>query len=310
MTFADRLLYEIDRKKNPSIVGLDTELHKIPETLRNKFELMHGDPFERAANCMLEFNKAIISAIKDIVPAIKVQVAFYEQYGHHGFRAFQETVRWGKEHGLLVIEDGKRNDIGNTARAYADAHLGEISVFGTKMPSIDVDCITVNAYLGSDGVLPFIDNVKRYGKGIFVLVKTSNPSSGELQDLFVGKKRVYEVMADLVHTWGKDAIGARGYSSVGAVVGATYPKEAVVLRAIMPNAIFLVPGYGAQGGGAEDVMPAFNKDGYGALIHSARAVIYAGSEQDFAEKAKDAAISMREDIIAAMKDASICPWPG
>jgi orotidine-5'-phosphate decarboxylase len=307
MNFADRLISAIDQKKNPSIIGLDTELAKIPHILQDKYRDA-SDPFKAASDCMLEFNLKILDAIKDTVPAVKVQIAFYEQYGYHGIRAFHETVKAAKARGLVVITDGKRNDIGNTARAYADAHIGTVSVFGKTLPGFDADGITVNAYLGTDGVQPFVDNIKKFGKGIFVLVKTSNPSSGELQDVSCGSAKVYEVMARLVDRWGQGTAGTKGYQSVGAVVGATYPKEADSIRRLIPKSIILVPGYGAQGGGALDAMPCFNADGYGAIIHSARAVIYAGSGPDFAEKAHAASVKMKEDITTALQNKGIYPW--
>jgi len=308
MNFADRLLNAIDEKQNPGIVGLDTDIGKIPESLQEQFKGRCSEPFEDAAVCVFEFNRRIIAAIRDIVPAVKIQIAFYEQYGHYGLRTFKKTVDFARKNGLIVIEDGKRNDIGNTARAYADAHIGRIDLFGKRVPCFDVDCITVNPYLGIDGVKPFINNVKEHGKGIFVLVKTSNPSSGELQDLSSGKKKIYEIMAGLVDKWGEATVGNRGYKSVGAVVGATFPKEAETLRKLMPKGIFLVPGYGAQGGGADGTMPCFNKDGYGAIVNSSRGVIFAGSGEDFDEKAQEAALKMREDLTGAMKKHGIYPW--
>lgn len=305
MNFADKLLNAIDEKENPAVIGLDSDIAKIPESLKKEFKDRFEDSFEAAAECVFEFNRRIISSVKDIVPAVKIQIAFYEQYGFNGIKAFKKTIDLARKNNLIVIEDGKRNDIGNTARAYANAHIGKVNLFGNQFPCFDLDCITVNPYLGIDGVKPFIDNVKEHGKGIFVLVKTSNPSSGELQDLMSKDKKIYEIMAELVDKWGQGTEGSLGYNSVGAVVGATYPKEADVLRKIMPKTIFLVPGYGAQGGGADDAMPCFNKDGKGAIIHSARGVIFAGHEQDFDKKAEQAALKMKEDIKEAMKRKGI-----
>ena len=308
MNFADKLLNKIDEKQNPAVIGLDSDIAKIPEFLKNEFKDKFNDPFEAAAECVFEFNKRIVNVVKDIVPAVKIQIAFYEQYGFNGIKAFKRTVNLARKNNLVVIEDGKRNDIGNTARAYADAHIGKVNLFGELFPCLDLDCITVNPYLGIDGVQPFIDNVKKYGKGIFVLVKTSNQSSGELQDLNSGDKRIYEIMAELVNKWGQSTEGSSGYRPIGAVVGATYPKEAELLRERMPKSIFLVPGYGAQGGGADDAMPCFNKDGKGAIIHSARAVIFASSDEDFDRKAEEAALKMKEEIKEAMKKKGIYPW--
>lgn len=305
MNFADKLLNSIDEKQNPAVIGLDSDIAKIPDFLKNEFKNKFDCPFEAAAECVFEFNKRIINAIKEIVPAVKIQIAFYEQYAFNGIKTFKRTVNLARKNNLIVIEDGKRNDIGNTARAYADAHIGRVDLFGELFPCLDLDCITVNPYLGIDGVRPFIDNVKKYGKGIFVLVKTSNPSSGELQDLMSRDKKIYEIMAELVNKWGEGTEGSSGYKSVGAVVGATYPKEAEVLRKIMPKSIFLVPGYRAQGGGADDAMPCFNKDGRGAIIHSARGVIFAGSGEDFDKKAEQAALKMKQEIKEAMKKKGI-----
>jgi orotidine-5'-phosphate decarboxylase len=294
--FADRLMNAIESRQNPSIVGLDSDFTKLPDTLKAGTVTSP----EAAAGAMLKFNKTIIDSIKDIVPAVKIQSAFYEIYGAPGVKAFWESAEYARSRGLIVVADVKRNDIGNTSRAYSDAYLGSGSA---------VDCITVNPYLGSDGILPFVEGAKANGKGLFVLVKTSNPSSGEIQDLNCDGKTVYENVAELVSGWGRDVTGSCGYSSVGAVVGATYPKEAKKLREVMSHSIFLVPGYGAQGGEASDVVPYFNKDGHGAIIHSARGVIFASSKDgDYGEAARKAALKMKSDISSAMKRSSIWPW--
>ncbi|MCK4335436.1 MAG: orotidine-5'-phosphate decarboxylase [Candidatus Aenigmarchaeota archaeon] len=312
MNFADRLLEAIDRKRNPSVIGLDSDFAKLPNSLKQDFRERFGSNFEAVGKCIFEFNRRIIDSIKDAVPAVKIQMAFYEQYGHKGMKAFEETVTYAKQRGLIVIEDAKRNDIGNTAKAYSSGHLGKVDLFGESVRSIDVDCITVNPYLGSDGVLPFLEDVKANEKGVFILVKTSNPSSNELQDLTSGNRKVYEILADYVNEWGSSMIGERGYSSVGAVVGATYPKEAAALRKIMSHSIFLVPGYGAQGGGVKDVIPCFNPDGQGALIHSARGVIFAyektGKENEFDVLARQAALRMKDDITLALKELKVGNW--
>ena len=304
--FADRLLESIEEKENPSIIGLDSDLIKIPGILKEEYQAKYGNTFKGACECILEFNKTIINAIKDIVPAVKVQSAFYEQYGSEGIKLFEETIKFSRKNKLIAIADVKRNDIGSTSKAYSNSYLGKVDVFGEKKSSLDVDAITVNAYLGSDGIMPFVEDVEKYGKGIFVLVKTSNQSSSEIQDLNVGNKKIYEVMAELVNKWGSGVIGNKRYSSVGAVVGATYPKEAAILRRIMPKSIFLVPGYGAQGSSAEDIIPCFNKDKKGAIIHSARAIIFAyekrGNENKFDVAAKEAALQMKEEINKALKD--------
>ncbi|UCC91495.1 MAG: orotidine-5'-phosphate decarboxylase [Candidatus Aenigmatarchaeota archaeon] len=312
MNFADRLLEAIDRKRNPSVIGLDSDFVKLPNSLKQDFRERFGSNFEAVGKCISEFNRRIIDSIKDVVPAVKIQMAFYEQYGHLGMKAFEETVTYAKQRGLVVIEDAKRNDIGNTAKAYSAGHLGRVDLFGENVSSMDVDCITVNPYLGSDGISPFLEDVKANEKGVFILVKTSNPSSGELQDLTSGNRKIYEIMADYVNRWGSSMIGERGYSSVGAVVGATYPKEADMLRKIMPRSIFLVPGYGAQGGGAKDVIPCFNPDGLGALIHSARGVIFAyektGEENAFDTLAREAALGMKDEITLTLKESKIGNW--
>ena len=312
--FADRLLDAIEKKQNPSVVGLDPRLKQIPSFIRDEQVSKFGKTFEAAASSIFEFNKKIIDAVKGIVPAVKPQMAFYENYGSEGVRAFQKTVEYAKKNGLLVIEDAKRSDIGSTAQAYADGHLGRVSLFGEEAPSHDVDCITVNAFLGIDGVQPFIDAAKKYGKGIFVLAKTSNPSSGEIQDLKSGEKTIYEIMAGLVNKWGQGTEGSKGYSPIGAVVGATYPEQAVILRKLMPKSIFLVPGYGAQGGGASDTVPCFNKDGFGAIVNSSRGIIFAyeksekHKEDQFEFAAAEAASAMKEDLTKALKQAGICAW--
>lgn len=310
--YADRLLKAIVKKQNPAVVGLDPRLEQIPQFIKDEMVKKSGKTFEAAAQSLLKFNKMIIDAIYEIVPAVKPQIAFYEKYGIHGIKAFDETVKYAKSKGLLVIADVKRNDIGSTAQAYSQAFLGRVDLFGEKATNFDVDCITVNPYLGIDGIKPFIEDIKEYGKGIFVLVKTSNPSSGEFQNMVSNGKKMYEHVASLVNEWNKDTIGKSGYGSVGAVVGATYPKEADRLRKLMPKSIFLVPGYGAQGGGAEDTVPCFNENGFGAVINSSRGIIFAyqkeNREDDFDVAAGEAAQKMKEDINKALKKAGKLAW--
>ncbi len=311
--YADRLLDAIEKKQNPSVVGLDPRLEQVPSFIKEDMIEKHGRTFEAAAESLLIFNKRIIDAVKDIVPAVKPQIAFYEKYIDHGLRVFVETVKYARKKGLVVIEDGKRNDIGSTAQAYSQGHLGKVDMFGEPVSAIDVDCITVNPYLGIDGIKPFIDDVKAHGKGIFVLVKTSNPSSGDFQNLKIGDKHMYEHVAGLVANWNEDTLGSRGYGSVGAVVGATYPEEAVALRKLMPKSIFLVPGYGAQGGDASGVVPNFNPDGYGAIVNSSRGIIFAYQkgnyrEEDFDKAARDAAQDMKDKINTALKEAGKRAW--
>ncbi|MDR0288200.1 MAG: orotidine-5'-phosphate decarboxylase [Clostridiales bacterium] len=282
--FADRLIDAIEKKKSPVVAGLDPKLEYVPESLRGS----------TAAGSIFNFNKELIDSLYDVVPAVKPQLAYYEMYGVEGIEAFKKTVDYAKSKGLLVIADGKRNDIGSTCEAYSTAFLKD-SVF-------DADALTVNAYLGIDGVQPFLEDCKKYGKGIFILVKTSNKSSGQLQDLMLaGGKTVYETMAALVNEWGRDLIGERGYSAVGAVVGATYPVQAAGLRKIMDKAIFLVPGYGAQGGTALDAAPNFDPDGLGAVVNASRSIMCAYKSEKWnkysvGEAARAEALDMAEAL--------------
>jgi len=311
--FADVLIDKINEKQNPSVVGLDPRFNKIPKFIVDEMIGKFGKNFQAIGMSFFEFNKGIINAVKDIVPAVKPQMAFYEQYGLYGVKAFEDTVRYAKSKGLIVIEDAKRNDIGSTAQAYSDGHIGMVDSFDGKEKSFDVDCITVNPYLGSDGIKPFIESIKNYDKGIFVLVKTSNPSSGEFQDVVTENGvRNYIIVARNVNKWCDETIGSSGYGSVGAVVGATYPKQAEELRKIMPKSIFLVPGYGAQGGSAKDILPCFNKDGLGAIVNSSRGIIFAyeknGRPEDFENASQEAALKMKDDINNALKEAGIWRW--
>jgi orotidine-5'-phosphate decarboxylase len=305
--FADKLIEAIKAKGTPICVGLDPRLDKIPSFIKRKaLETENQTPLKAAADAILEFNKGIIDAVADIVPVVKPQIAFYEIFGFEGMRAYEETLKYAKSKGLLTIADAKRNDIGSTAEAYAQAFLGEVSFFEGEnevvTPIFDADSITINPYLGWDGVKPFVDECIKYEKGIFVLVKTSNPSSGDFQDLKMEDgNSLYEIVGHLLDSWGANEIGESGYSFIGAVVGATYPKQAEKLRKIMPNNIFLVPGYGAQGGGAEDVKPAFNSDGLGAIINNSRGITFAYERfamdpVQYADAARKAVIEMKEDL--------------
>lgn len=305
--FADKLIEAVKKKGNPICVGLDPRLNQIPKSIIKK-ALSGGEksPTVAAAAAILEFNKGIIDAVVDLVPVVKPQIAFYEIFGADGVRAFEETIKYAKNKGLITIADAKRNDIGSTAEAYARAFLGEVEIFEGEQeiiqPIFDADSITINAYLGWDGVKPFVDECAKYDKGFFVLVKTSNKSSGDLQDLEMKDGRtVYEILGHLIDSWGANEIGESGYSFVGAVVGATYPEQSKKLRAIMPNSIFLVPGYGAQGGTAADVKHCFNKDGFGAIVNSSRGIIFAYeemgmSEDAYQDAARKAVMKMREDL--------------
>jgi len=284
-------------------VGLDPRLNKIPSFIQKRALKENKDKFAAAAAAILEFNRGIIDAVCDLVPVVKPQVAFYEMFGEEGMRAYRQTIEYAHTKGLIVVADIKRNDIGSTAEAYADSYLGTVDVLGEETAIFDADAVTITPYLGWDGIKPFAEKCAEYNKGIFILVKTSNPSSGDIQDLVMQDGRsVYEIMGMLVESWGAEDIGESGYNPIGAVVGATYPDQAARLRKLMPHTIFLVPGYGAQGGGAQDVKPCFNKDGLGAIVNSSRDIIFAYEnssdygEKDYAKAARAAVVAMNEDL--------------
>ena len=287
------------------VVGLDSLLDYIPQHIKDEKFATYGDTFDAAAQSILEYNKAIIDQICDIVPAVKPQAAYYEMYSWQGMWALCETVKYAQEKGMIVIMDGKRNDIGSTMQAYAKAHLGTSTVNGKELSAFGSDMLTVNGYLGSDGVNPLLPICDEQDKGIFVLVKTSNPSSGELQDQKIDDKSIYETMGAMCEQWGSQTENNYGYSRVGAVVGATYPEQLAEMRQKMPHTFFLVPGYGAQGGGANDVAGAFDKNGLGAIVNSSRAILTAWKKagtdgKDFAEQARKAALAMKEDIMGVV----------
>ena len=298
----DTLIEKIKEKGNPTVAGLDPKLAYLPEEMKKNAFDQYGETFEGAANAIFEFNKELIDALYDIVPAVKPQSAYYEMYGIEGIKCLKKTIDYAKEKGMYVILDAKRGDIGATSEAYATAYLGNTEIGEKTETAFDADCLTVNPYLGSDGVLPFVKMCESRNKGIFALVKTSNKSSGELQDLKSGGRYIYEVVADLVKEWGSTTIGMYGYSNVGAVVGATYPEQAEVLRKLMPHTYFLVPGYGAQGGGAKDVVPCFNNDGMGAIVNASRSIMcaYMKNGGSVGEAARQEAIRMRDDITSAI----------
>ncbi|WP_322182293.1 orotidine-5'-phosphate decarboxylase [Neglectibacter caecimuris] len=299
----DRLLEKIVETQNPTVAGLDPKLAYIPEYLREKSYQKYGKTLEGAADALLSFNKGLINALCDIVPAVKPQAAYYEMYGWQGVKALYETIQYAKSKGMVVITDGKRNDIGATMQAYAAAHLGVTEVEGENVEAFGADLLTVNGYLGSDGIKPLLEVCKAGDKGIFVLVKTSNPSSGELQDRELSNGiTIYRAMGDMCEAWGKELPGKYGYSGVGAVVGATYPAQLGELRAALPHTFFLVPGYGAQGGGADDVAPAFDKNGLGAIVNSSRGILCAWQKEncvpeEYAQAARREAIRMRDEIV-------------
>ena len=302
----DRLIENIVKTQNPSVVGLDPKLDYVPEYIKEKKFKKYGKTLKGAAKAIWEFNKTIIDEIHDICPAIKPQAAYYEMYGYEGVKTLYKTIQYAKEKGMFVMTDGKRNDIGATMEAYATAHLGLTDVGGELVEAFGADALTVNGYLGSDGINPLLDQCRKYDKGIFVLVKTSNPSSGELQDMKLEtNESVYEHMGKMCEGWGEDLMGKHGYSAVGAVVGATYPEQLGEMRTKLPHTFFLVPGYGAQGGGADDVKNAFDENGLGAIINSSRGIMCAWKKQgltedDFAVAARKEAERMRDEIVGCI----------
>lgn len=304
----NQLTAKIQKTGAPIVVGLDPMLKYVPEHIKAKAFEQFGETLEGAAEAIWQFNKGIVDAVCDLVPAVKPQIAMYEQFGIPGLSAFAKTVAYCKEKGLIVIGDVKRGDIGSTSSAYAVGHLGKVTVGSKSYYGFDEDFVTVNPYLGSDGVKPFIDVCKEEKKGIFVLVKTSNPSSGEFQDRIIDGKPLYEHVGKMVDEWGKECMGD-AYSYVGAVVGATYPEMGKVLRDIMPKAYILVPGYGAQGGKGKDLVHFFNKDGLGAIVNSSRGIIAAYQSdaykekfaaENYADASRAAVLAMKEDIAQAL----------
>ena len=304
-----KLIDGIKRTGAPIVVGLDPMLSYIPEDiLREAFE-MEGETLEGAGEALWMFNKRIVDAVADLVPAVKPQIAMYEQFGIPGLKAFQRTVHYCRTRGLIVIGDVKRGDIGSTSAAYARAHLGSVQVGSQVLRAFDEDFATVNPYLGSDGVRPFLEVCQQEDKGIFVLVKTSNPSSGELQDRVTDGRPVYEWVGEQVCAWAQECMDGE-YSNVGAVVGATYPEMGRVLRRLMPRSFILVPGYGAQGGSGKDLVPFFNEDGLGAIVNSSRGIIAAWKQEKYAsfgaehfeEASRAAVLDMAADIKCALEN--------
>ena len=298
----DKLIEKIVEKQNPTVAGLDPKLSYIPEHIRSASYEKYGKTLEGAADALLQFNKGLIDALCDVVPAVKPQAAYYEMYGWQGVKALTETIAYAKSKGMFVITDGKRNDIGATMTAYAAAHLGSTTVEEETFEPFGADALTVNGYLGTDGIQPLVEVCGKGDKGIFVLVKTSNPSSGELQDKpLADGNTVYRAMGAMCEGWGEKLPGQYGYSGVGAVVGATYPAQLEELRAAMPHTFFLVPGYGAQGGAADDVAPGFDKNGLGAIVNSSRGIMCAWQKegvdgQEYAAARREA-IRMRDEIV-------------
>ena len=304
----NKLIANIKKTNAPIVLGLDPMLAYIPTHIQKKAFAQCGETLEGAAEAIWQYNKGIVDAVYDLIPAVKPQIAMYEQFGLPGLAAFVKTVEYCKEKGLVVIGDIKRGDIGSTSEAYAAGHLGKVAVGSKSYFPFGEDFATVNPYLGSDGVKPFIKVCKEEKKGIFVLVKTSNPSSGELQDRVVDGRPLYEIVGEKTAEWGAECMGD-SYSYVGAVVGATYPEQGRVLRKIMPKTFILVPGYGAQGGKGKDLVHFFNEDGLGAIINSSRGIIaaykqekYASfGEEGYADASRAAVLDMKEDIAQALE---------
>ena len=302
-----KLTEKIRKTNAPVVVGLDPMLDYIPGYITEKAYQEFGETLEGAAEAIWQFNKEIIDNIWDLVPAVKPQIAMYEQFGLEGLKVFKKTLDYCKEKDLVVIGDIKRGDIGSTSKAYAVGHLGKVQVGGKSYAGFDEDFATVNPYFGTDGIKPFIDICRQEKKGIFILVKTSNPSSGEFQDRLADGRPLYEIVGEKVAEWGESCMGD-SYSYVGAVVGATYPEMGKVLRRIMPKAYILVPGYGAQGGKGEDLVDFFNEDGLGAVVNSSRGIIAAYKQEKYAkfgdphfgEAARAAVEDMRDDIMSAL----------
>ena len=301
---------KIQKTGAPIVVGLDPMMKFVPEYIKEQAFKEHGETLEGAAEAIWQYNKGIVDAIYDLIPAVKPQVAMYEQFGIPGMMAFKKTVDYCREKGLVGIGDIKRGDIGSTSEAYAVGHLGKVQVGSKAFYGFDEDFVTVNPYLGSDGVKPFMKICGQEKKGIFVLVKTSNPSSGEFQDRLIDGKPLYELVGEQVAAWGSECMPEQGnYSYVGAVVGATYPEQGKLLRKVMPHTLILVPGYGAQGGKGADLVHFFNEDGLGAIINSSRGIIAAYQqeqyahfgEKNYADASRAAVLAMREDIATALQ---------
>ena len=303
MNAIDNLINKIKEKNNPTVMGLDPRYDMIPDIVKNKYD----NTLEGVSKAILEYNKELIDNTYDIIPAVKPQLAFYEMFGTEGIKVFKETCKYAKEKGMIVIADAKRGDIGSTAKGYSNAYLGNTPIGEKSKSAFDnIDFITLNPYLGTDSIKPFIEDCIKYEKGVFILVKTSNPSSGELQDLKLENgQTVYEHVAELVEEWGKDLRGDYGYSSVAAVVGATYPEQLKEIRIKAPHTYFLIPGYGAQGGKAQDIALGFDKNALGGIINASRSLMCAYksdrwkdkfSEEEYGKSTREEAISMRNEL--------------
>ena len=303
----DVLIEKIKECDNPTVIGVDTRYDMVPECVRKKY----STDLKGMCSAMLEYSKALIDVTYDIIPAVKLQSAYFEMYGVEGIKLYKEMIDYCKEKGMVVMADVKRGDIGSTSAGYSRAYLGKNMIDEKEQAIFDVDFATVNPYMGSDCVMPFVEDCKKYDKGIFVLVKTSNKSSGEIQDVKAEDgEEIYKKVAKLVNTWGRELIGENGYSSVSAVVGATYPKQLQELRELMPHSYFLIPGYGAQGGKAEDIALGFDKNGLGGIVNATRSLMCAYksdlwkdkfAEEDYAKATRAEAIRMRDELNSAIK---------
>lgn len=303
----DKLIEKIKETNNPTVIGLDAKYEMIPDFIKIKYD----NSLDGATKAILEFNKKLIDVTYDIIPAVKINVAFYEMYGLNGMKVFEETCKYAKERNMIVMADIKRGDIGNTAKAYSNAFLGKTLIDGREEAIYDVDFVTLSPYMGTDSIKPFVEDCVKYGKGVFIIVKTSNPSSGELQDLKLETgEEVYTKVINLVEEWGKDLVGKYGYSSISAVVGATYPKQLENLRKIAPHTFFLIPGYGAQGGKAEDIALGFDQNGIGGIVNSSRGLMCAYksdkwkdifTKEEFDKATRQEAIRMRDELNNAVE---------
>ena len=302
-TAIDKLIEKINETGNPTVIGVDTRYELVPECVKNKY----SKDITGMCEAMLEYSKALIDATYDIIPAVKLQSAYFEMYGVEGIKLYKEMIEYCKSKNMIVMADVKRGDIGSTSAGYSKAYLGKNIINEQEEGIFDVDFATVNPYMGSDCVMPFVDDCKKFNKGIFVLVKTSNKSSGELQDLKTEDgEEIYKKVAKLVNQWGEELIGENGYSSVSAVVGATYPKQLKELRELMPHSYFLIPGYGAQGGKAEDIALGFDSNGLGGIVNATRSLMCAYKsdrwkdkfkEEEYAKATRAEAIRMRDELI-------------
>ena len=305
----NKLIAKIQKTHAPIVVGLDPMMNYIPGPIQEKAFAEFGETLEGAAEAIWQYNKGIIDAVSDLIPAVKPQIAMYEQFGIEGLKAYKKTIDYCHEKDLVVIGDVKRGDIGSTSAAYAVGHLGKVQVGSRHYAGFDEDFATVNPYLGSDGVKPFIEVCKEEKKGLFILVKTSNPSRGEFQDQQINGRPLYELVGEKVAQWGEEHMGET-YSYIGAVVGATYPEMGKVLRRLMPKTFILVPGYGAQGGKGADLVHFFNEDGLGAIVNSSRGIIAAYKQEkyakfgeaNYAEASRQAVLDMIEDIDGALRN--------